>query len=160
MCGIVGYVGSKDVLPILLQGLKRMEYRGYDSAGVALVTGGALLIRKKAGKVEELEKELRDGDKLPVAHAGMGHTRWATHGEPNDTNAHPHGDCNGEIAVVHNGIIENYLSLKTKLQKSGHRFVSATDTEVLSHLIEEISKSTPDLFEAVRLALREVTGTY
>ena len=160
MCGIVGYVGSKDVLPILLEGLKRMEYRGYDSAGVAVISKGTMCIRKKAGKVADLEKMIVEGGGMPEAHIGMGHTRWATHGEPNDVNAHPHTDCHGEIAVIHNGIIENYVALKTKLQRSGHTFVSATDTEVLAHLIEEIYRSKPNLFEAVRLALTEVTGTY
>ena len=160
MCGIVGYVGTKDVLPILLEGLKRMEYRGYDSAGVAIISNGKLYVQKKAGKVADLEKNINEGNQLPVAHIGMGHTRWATHGEPNDINAHPHTDCSGEIAVIHNGIIENYVAIKTKLQRSGHRFTSATDTEVVVHLIEEIYKTTPDIFEAVRLALRQVTGTY
>jgi glucosamine--fructose-6-phosphate aminotransferase (isomerizing) len=160
MCGIVGYVGTKNVLPILLEGLKRMEYRGYDSAGVALISNGKLLIRKKSGKVEDLEKMISNGDHLPEAHIGMGHTRWATHGEPNDVNAHPHTDCHGAIAVIHNGIIENYVAIKTTLQRAGHTFISDTDTEVIAHLIEEIYKTTPDLFEAVRLALKEVTGTY
>jgi glutamine---fructose-6-phosphate transaminase (isomerizing) len=160
MCGIVGYVGTKNVLPILLEGLKRMEYRGYDSAGVALISNGKLYIEKKAGKVEDLEKKINNGKHLPEAHIGMGHTRWATHGEPNDVNAHPHADCRGEIAVIHNGIIENYVAIKTTLQRAGHKFVSDTDTEVLAHLIEEVSKTSPDLFEAVRIALKEVTGTY
>ena len=160
MCGIVGYVGTKNVLPILLEGLKRMEYRGYDSAGVAVISDGTLHIRKKAGKVADLETMINNGNSLPEAHIGMGHTRWATHGEPNDVNAHPHTDCHGEIAIIHNGIIENYVALKTTLERAGHRFTSATDTEVVVHLIEEIYKSTPNLFEAVRLALREVTGTY
>jgi glucosamine--fructose-6-phosphate aminotransferase (isomerizing) len=160
MCGIVGYVGTKNVLPILLEGLKRMEYRGYDSAGVAVISGGTLHIRKKAGKVADLETMINNGNSLPEAHIGMGHTRWATHGEPNDVNAHPHTDCHGEIAIIHNGIIENYVALKTTLERAGHRFTSATDTEVIVHLIEEIYKSTPNLFEAVRLALRQVTGTY
>lgn len=160
MCGIVGYVGTKNVLPVLLEGLRRMEYRGYDSAGVAVISNGKLYVQKKAGKVEDLARSITNGHPLPEAHIGMGHTRWATHGEPNDVNAHPHADCRGEIAVIHNGIIENYLALKTQLQRSGHHFTSATDTEVLAHLIEEIYKKTPDLFEAVRLALMEVTGTY
>ncbi len=160
MCGIVGYVGTKEVLPVLLEGLRRMEYRGYDSAGVVVMKNGKLHVRKKAGKVEDLATVIARGDKLPASTIGMGHTRWATHGEPNDINAHPHADCHNEIAVIHNGIIENYLAIKTKLQRSGHQFSSATDTEVLAHLIEEIYKETPDLFEAVRLALTEVTGTY
>lgn len=160
MCGIVGYIGSKSALPIVLEGLRRMEYRGYDSAGVALMSDKKLHIHKKAGKVDGLAASIEKGNSLPQAYMGMGHTRWATHGEPNDVNSHPHADCAGEIAVVHNGIIENYLAIKTKLQRGGHRFSSATDTEVLAHLIEEIYKATPDLFEAVRLALKEVTGTY
>jgi glutamine---fructose-6-phosphate transaminase (isomerizing) len=160
MCGIVGYIGNKSALPILMEGLKRMEYRGYDSAGIALISNGTLHIQKQKGKVEDLTKKLGNGVRLPEAHIGMGHTRWATHGEPNDINAHPHTDCRNEIAVVHNGIIENYLALKTKLLQKGHRFVSATDTEIVAHLIEEIYKSVPNLFEAVRLAMKEVTGTY
>jgi len=160
MCGIVGYIGKKSALPILMEGLKRMEYRGYDSAGIALISNGKLIIRKQKGKVADLENKLLDGEPLPEAHIGMGHTRWATHGEPNDINAHPHIDCRNEIAVVHNGIIENYLALKTKLLQRGHHFVSTTDTEIVAHLIEEIYKSTPNLFEAVRLAMKQVTGTY
>jgi len=143
-----------------MEGLKRMEYRGYDSAGIALIQNGKLHIQKQKGKVEDLLKLINHGTPLPDAHIGMGHTRWATHGEPNDVNAHPHTDCHNEIAVIHNGIIENYLALKTKLLQKGHQFRSATDTEVVAHLIEEIYKSTPHLFEAVRLAMKEVTGTY
>jgi glucosamine--fructose-6-phosphate aminotransferase (isomerizing) len=160
MCGIVGYIGPKQALPILMEGLRRMEYRGYDSAGVALICDGAMIVQKRAGKVEDLARMIQNDARLAQSHIGMGHTRWATHGEPNDVNAHPHSDCKNEIAVVHNGIIENYLALKTKLQREGHQFTSVTDTEVLAHLIEEIYKETPDLFEAVRLALKEVTGTY
>jgi glucosamine--fructose-6-phosphate aminotransferase (isomerizing) len=159
MCGIVGYIGTKDAIPILVEGLRRMEYRGYDSAGVAIVSGDTIHIRKKAGKVAELEAEIKKNG-LPTSGLGMGHTRWATHGEPNDTNAHPHTDCRGEIAVIHNGIIENYQAIKTKLSREGHVFRSDTDTEVLAHLIEEIYKSTNDLAMAVKLSLREVTGTY
>ncbi|MBI3786639.1 MAG: glutamine--fructose-6-phosphate transaminase (isomerizing) [Ignavibacteriales bacterium] len=160
MCGIVGYIGPKNTLPILLEGLSRMEYRGYDSAGVALINNGTLLVRKRAGKVADLDKKIQGEDQLPECHIGMGHTRWATHGEPNDVNAHPHTDCKNEIAVIHNGIIENYLAIKTKLQREGHQFSSATDTEAVAHLIEELYKQTGDLFEAVQLALQEVTGTY
>ena len=160
MCGIVGYIGKKSALPILMEGLRRMEYRGYDSAGIALISNGALHIQKQKGKVDDLLKKLKDGVQMPDANVGMGHTRWATHGEPNDINAHPHTDCRNEIAVIHNGIIENYLAIKTKLLQDGHRFVSDTDTEVVAHLIEEIYKTTPNLFEAVRLAMRQVTGTY
>jgi len=160
MCGIVGYIGSKNCLPILLKGLKRLEYRGYDSAGIALCHKGTLFIRKRAGKVAELERDISASDSIPQARVGMGHTRWATHGEPNDINAHPHADCRGEIAVIHNGIIENYQTLKTELQRFGHTFRSATDTEILAHLIEEVYKTTNDLFSAVRVALRQVRGTY
>ncbi|MBI5464176.1 MAG: glutamine--fructose-6-phosphate transaminase (isomerizing) [Ignavibacteriales bacterium] len=159
MCGIVGYVGKRECLPIILEGLKRLEYRGYDSAGVAVAQSGKLFFQKKAGKVSELEAALVL-NRLPASTIGMGHSRWATHGEPNDTNAHPHSDCSGTIAVIHNGIIENFQTLKTKLQKDGHVFKSATDTEVLSHLIEEIMKNGNDLFTAVRLALKEVQGAY
>jgi glutamine---fructose-6-phosphate transaminase (isomerizing) len=160
MCGIVGYIGKKKALPILLEGLRRMEYRGYDSAGIALIDKGTLHIRKQKGKVEDLQKKINNETPLPEATIGMGHTRWATHGEPNDMNAHPHTDCKNEIAVVHNGIIENYHAIKTKLLQQGHKISSATDTEIVAHLIEEIYKSTPNLFEAVRLAMRQVTGTY
>lgn len=160
MCGIVGYIGPKNTLPILLEGLSRMEYRGYDSAGVALISNGTLLIRKRAGKVADLAKKIQNDGQLPECHVGMGHTRWATHGEPNDVNAHPHTDCKNEIAVIHNGIIENYIAIKTKLQREGHHFSSETDTEAVAHLIEEFYKQTHDLFEAVQLALQEVTGTY
>ncbi|MBI3003881.1 MAG: glutamine--fructose-6-phosphate transaminase (isomerizing) [Ignavibacteriales bacterium] len=160
MCGIVGYIGTKNSLPILLEGLKRLEYRGYDSAGIALSHNGKILVRKRAGKVAELVGEIEKADGLPETHIGMGHTRWATHGEPNDINAHPHLDCTGGIAVIHNGIIENYASIKTKLAKEGHTFKSATDTEIVAHLIEEMFKKTNSLFAAVRAALREVKGTY
>ena len=158
MCGIVGYIGDRDCLPILIEGLKRLEYRGYDSAGVALVDSGSLWIRKKAGKVADLEQlVMRNG---VHANVGIGHTRWATHGEPNDVNAHPHFDCRMNVAVIHNGIIENYAAIKTALQRQGHVFKSATDTEVLAHLIEEEYKRTQNLLTAVRLALVEVEGTY
>ncbi len=160
MCGIVGYIGKKSALPILMEGLKRMEYRGYDSAGIALISNNTLYIKKQKGKVDDLLKKINNGLPIPDVHIGMGHTRWATHGEPNDINAHPQIDCKNEIAVVHNGIIENYLAIKTKLLQEGHNFISATDTEVVAHLIEEIYKSTQNLFEAVRLAMKQVTGTY
>ncbi|MGH2567099.1 MAG: glutamine--fructose-6-phosphate transaminase (isomerizing), partial [Bacteroidota bacterium] len=158
MCGIVGYLGKRTALPILMDGLKRLEYRGYDSAGVALLKGDRLVVRKKAGKISELEKACRfDGFGATV---GMGHTRWATHGEPTDGNAHPHTDCAGHIAVIHNGIIENCTSLKNKLLASGHTFRSETDTEVLAHLIEDQVLRTDDLDSAVRTALQDVVGTY
>lgn len=158
MCGIVGYVGLKNSIPILIEGLKRLEYRGYDSAGIATISENGIQIYKKAGKVNELENFIKND---PIcAQIGIGHTRWATHGEPNDVNAHPHYDCTGNISVIHNGIIENYQTLKKKLEKDGHTFRTQTDTETLPHLIEEILKITDDLFTAVRLALTEVEGTY
>ncbi len=158
MCGIIGYIGERDSLPILIEGLKRLEYRGYDSAGVALVGKDSLWIRKKVGKVAEMERLLsKDGIHSKI---GIGHTRWATHGEPNDVNAHPHFDCGRNIAVIHNGIIENYAAIRTVLQRQGHTIRSETDTEVLPHLIEEAYKRTRDLVSAVRWALTEVQGTY
>ncbi|MBL7074991.1 glutamine--fructose-6-phosphate transaminase (isomerizing) [candidate division KSB1 bacterium] len=156
MCGIIGYVGDRPALPILIEGLKRMEYRGYDSAGVALLEDGRMKVVKRAGKIRELELKL-SGMSLSGT-VGIGHTRWATHGEPNETNAHPHWDCGGEIAVIHNGIIENYVSLKEELVKKGHSLRTETDTEILAHLIEEFYEG--DLEQAVRYALQEVEGTY
>ena len=160
MCGIVGYIGPKNCVPIILEGLKRLEYRGYDSAGIALVRNNAFYIRKKAGKVAELVNEMSSSNGSLSSNLGMGHTRWATHGEPNDINAHPHWDARKEIAVIHNGIIENYNTLKTKLLREGHVFESATDTEVLAHLIGEMHRRSGDLCSAVRLALAEVEGAY
>lgn len=158
MCGIVAYVGPREAYPILIKGLKRLEYRGYDSAGVALLNS-TLNIYKTKGKVSDLE-QLANG-KNTASHLGMGHTRWATHGEPNDTNSHPHLSQDGELAIIHNGIIENYGTLKEMLIKQGHTFKSDTDTEVLIHLIEEIKKSqNVDLDEAVRIALHEIVGAY
>ena len=157
MCGIVGYVGPRDAAPILIEGLRRLEYRGYDSAGIAVLTDdGTVFIEKKAGKLNNLTDHL-NGD-APAGHPGIGHTRWATHGRPNDTNAHPHADCTGKLALIHNGIIENYAEIKARLVAEGHRFSSETDTEVLAHLIE--TKYHGDLVEAVRVALGEVTGAY
>jgi len=157
MCGIVGYVGPRDAAPILIEGLRRLEYRGYDSAGIAVLTDdGSVFIEKKAGKLNNLTDHL-NGD-APAGHPGIGHTRWATHGRPNDTNAHPHVDCSGKLALIHNGIIENYAEIKARLVGEGHAFTSETDTEVLAHLIE--TKYHGDLVEAVRMALREVTGAY
>ena len=158
MCGIIGYIGQKETLPIILDGLKHLEYRGYDSAGIALLNEGKLVIRKKAGKVADLEALWKANG--VSANIGIGHTRWATHGEPNDVNAHPHLDCKGEIAVIHNGVIENYAAIKKVLLASGHTFTSATDTEVLTHFIEEFYKKTGNLEQAVRLALSEVKGAY
>jgi len=156
MCGIIGYVGDKPAVPILMEGLKRMEYRGYDSSGMALMEPGGLLFEKSAGKINRLEAALVDREF--VSTLGIAHTRWATHGEPTDINAHPHLDCKERIALVHNGIIENYAPLKEFLQKRGHVFRTDTDTEILCHLVEEHYEG--DLVEAVRLALRQVDGTY
>jgi glucosamine--fructose-6-phosphate aminotransferase (isomerizing) len=158
MCGIVAYVGHREACPIIIKGLKRLEYRGYDSAGIALLNGD-LNIYKKKGKVSELEKLL---EKLHVnSTIGIGHTRWATHGEPNDVNAHPHYSSNKELAIIHNGIIENYASLKTELQSRGHEFLSETDSEVFIHLIEDVKANNDcSLDEAVRIALSMVVGAY
>ena len=158
MCGIVGYIGQRDAIPIILAGLKRLEYRGYDSAGIATLSDGRLSVVKKVGKVDSLEQALAAQSKRALI--GIGHTRWATHGEPNETNAHPHLDCRDKIAVVHNGVIENYTVLKKKLVDLGHYFRSETDTEVLAHLIEEFSRRNSSLVDAVRQALQQVQGTY
>ena len=156
MCGIIGYIGMRGATPLLLEGLKRMEYRGYDSAGVAVMNGGGVETRKAAGKISELERALSAS---PVAgDMGIGHTRWATHGVPNECNAHPHLDCKGDIAVVHNGIIENSGTLKKELIAHGHKFVSDTDTEVIAHLIEEAFDG--NLEDAVIEALWQIEGTY
>jgi glucosamine--fructose-6-phosphate aminotransferase (isomerizing) len=156
MCGIIGYIGMRGATPLLLEGLKRMEYRGYDSAGVAVMNGAGVETRKAAGKISQLERALAaspvEGD------LGIGHTRWATHGVPNECNAHPHIDCKGEIAVVHNGIIENSGTLKKELIARGHKFVSETDTEVIAHLIEEAFDG--NLEDAVIEALWQIEGTY
>ena len=158
MCGIVAYVGYRQAHPIILKGLKRLEYRGYDSAGIALLNGG-LNVYKKKGKVSDLEESLK-GKKLEST-IGMGHTRWATHGEPNDRNAHPHYSSASDLAIIHNGIIENYSSIKQELIKKGHTFLSDTDTEVLIHFIEDIrTHNDCTLDEAVRLALTKVVGAY
>jgi len=156
MCGIVGYAGRQECLDILIDGLKRLEYRGYDSAGVAIINGNGVEIRKRAGKIVELETAL-NGDR-PKGVTGIAHTRWATHGEPNTVNAHPHKDGSGKLALVHNGIIENYASLKAKLQAEGHTFHTDTDTEVLAHLVEKYYEG--NLETAVAKALRLVNGTY
>ncbi len=160
MCGIVGYIGPRNCVPIILEGLRRLEYRGYDSAGIALLKDGGFFIQKNAGKVANLAAKLGSANGGLTGNLGMGHTRWATHGEPNDVNAHPHFDAKKEIAIVHNGIVENYVAIKTKLSREGHTFLSATDTEVLAHLIGEMYKKTHELTSAVRLALSEVEGTY
>ena len=159
MCGIVGYIGNKEVNQILLTGLQRLEYRGYDSAGVAIVKGDQLTVRKQKGKVSELVSALQDQHISGTL--GIGHTRWATHGVPNDVNAHPHTNRYGDFAIVHNGIIENYVSLREQLISKGYRFRSQTDTEVLAHLICEVQTATGlTLEEAVRQALTQVIGTY
>jgi len=158
MCGIVGYVGHRQCLPILMEGLKRLEYRGYDSAGIAIQRDGVISTEKAAGKIRVLEGRL-NGHELNGT-TGIAHTRWATHGEPNDVNAHPHTDCHGRLALVHNGIIENYMVLKRALKAAGHRFTTETDTEVLVHLIEEHLKRGLKLEKAVGAALRMVEGTY
>jgi glucosamine--fructose-6-phosphate aminotransferase (isomerizing) len=158
MCGIVGYVGPDEALPIVLEGLRRLEYRGYDSAGVAVIDGG-LDVRKRAGKLAELEAALA-ADPAPTSTTAIGHTRWATHGAPTDRNAHPHVDCDGRIAVIHNGIIENHQELRTALEKRDHTFVSDTDTECVAHLLEEKVRDAGSLAEAVRLAVAELTGAY
>jgi len=158
MCGIVAYVGHRDAQQIIIKGLKRLEYRGYDSAGIALLNNG-LNVYKKKGKVSELEEHLNGKDL--TSHIGIGHTRWATHGEPNDVNAHPHYSSSKKLAIIHNGIIENYSSLKQELVNKGHSFSSETDTEVLIHFIEDIQENNNcTLDEAVRLALTKVIGAY
>ena len=157
MCGIVGYVGPKRVVPVVLEGLRRLEYRGYDSAGIVYYLDGQLVKHRCEGKLSNLETIVDEAIVAP-AHIGMGHTRWATHGAPTTANAHPHSDCTGELVVVHNGIIENYHSLREELKGKGHTFTSETDTEVLAHLIEEYLDS--DLVGAVREALGRVEGSY
>ena len=158
MCGIVGYVGDKSAVGIIVEGLKRLEYRGYDSAGVAVLHEGRLEVRRAAGRIRTLEGILRE---RPVAGSlGIGHTRWATHGRPSDENAHPHTDCGGNLVVVHNGILENYVEIKERLAAAGHTFSSETDTEVLAHLIEHHLRETGRLDRAVKAACGEVTGSY
>ena len=158
MCGIVGYIGPKKVVPVIIEGLRKLEYRGYDSAGIAVVdAAGKMDIRRASGKLRNLEEAIR---KAPLDGTyGIGHTRWATHGRPTEENAHPHRDCTGQYVVVHNGIIENYLELKGKLQKEGHKFVTETDTEIVAHLVEEYAKKLP-FEEAVRRTLKDLRGIY
>ncbi|MCK4803644.1 MAG: glutamine--fructose-6-phosphate transaminase (isomerizing) [Spirochaetes bacterium] len=156
MCGIVGYIGKNRAVPVLIDGLKRLEYRGYDSAGLAFFENSGLIIKKTKGKVRDLEELLKNSSYSGTA--GIAHTRWATHGVPNRINAHPHTDCNGEITIVHNGIIENYSALKKYLENRGHVFKSDTDTEVIAHLIEE--NYSGSLFDTLPAALAEVEGTY
>ena len=157
MCGIVGYSGPREAAPILLEGLARLEYRGYDSAGIALVrSDGSVFVEKKAGKLENLRTAI--GDTLPSSGVGLAHTRWATHGRPNDLNAHPHVDCTGDIVVIHNGIIENFRELRDGLEARGHRLASETDTEALAHLVEEAYAG--NIGDAVRRALSQISGAY
>src|SRR3979490_3324019 len=159
MCGIVGYVGKKQVVPIILEGLRRLEYRGYDSAGIAVAgNGDGLQICRAEGKLRNLEEAIRlkpiDGT------YGIGHTRWATHGRPTEENAHPHRDCTGQIVVVHNGIVENYVELKRQLEKEGHKFVTETDTEIVAHLVEKYMKDGGPLEDAVRKTVKKLAGVY
>src|SRR5438046_6806527 len=158
MCGIVGYVGPDQALPILLEGLRRLEYRGYDSAGVA-VLDGAMRVVKRAGKLSELEGVLQR-EESPAGRTGMGHTRWATHGAPTDRNAHPHVDCTGRVAVIHNGIIENFAPLRAELEGRGHELVSETDTEVVAHLLEEEIGGGAGLAEAMRAVCERLVGAF
>ena len=158
MCGIVGYVGRDEALPIVMEGLRRLEYRGYDSAGIAVVDE-ALTVRKRAGKLAELEALLVDRP-APAATIAIGHTRWATHGAPTEGNAHPHLDCEGRVAVIHNGIIENFQELRARLDKQGHVFASETDTECVAHLLEEKLADAGSLADAVRMAVGELEGSY
>src|SRR5205809_6889324 len=155
MCGIIGYIGPKEVVPVLIDGLRRLEYRGYDSAGVAVVRDGNVQLRRSAGKLSKLERVI--GADPNAGDYGVGHTRWATHGRPTEENAHPHRDCTGKIVVVHNGIIENYLDLKHELQAQGHRFVTETDAEIVAHLVEREMRRD-GLENAVRRALMQMRG--
>ena len=160
MCGIVGYIGHREAYPIILKGLQRLEYRGYDSAGIALYDGKNIKLSKTKGKVADLKIKLEN--EIPTkGNLGIGHTRWATHGVPNDVNSHPHYSNSGDLVIIHNGIIENYESIKTELTKRGYIFESDTDTEVLINLIEEVkNKQNVKLGKAVQLALNEVVGAY
>ncbi|HVI80179.1 MAG TPA: class II glutamine amidotransferase, partial [Candidatus Acidoferrum sp.] len=163
MCGIVGYVGKKSVVPIIIEGLRRLEYRGYDSAGIAVSgNGNGLEIRRAEGKLRNLEEAIKE--KPLHGTYGIGHTRWATHGRPTEENAHPHRDCTGKIVVVHNGIVENYLSLKKKLTEEGHKFTTETDTEIIAHLVEKFSASAngkrPSLEDAVRQTVKQLSGVF
>src|SRR5208337_2981617 len=165
MCGIVGYVGKKPVVPVIIEGLRKLEYRGYDSAGIAVAGNGeGLQVRRAEGKLRNLEEIIRN--KPLDGTYGIGHTRWATHGRPTEENAHPHRDCTGKIVVVHNGIVENYLSLKKQLTAEGHKFVTETDTEIIAHLIEQVQKDAEAagkpiaLEDAVRRTAKRLTGAF
>ncbi|HWX76238.1 MAG TPA: hypothetical protein VNY32_02110, partial [Candidatus Acidoferrales bacterium] len=156
MCGIVGYIGKREAAPLILESLRKLEYRGYDSAGIAVLNGGHVVVRRCEGKLKNLAAML---DRDPMAGTvGIGHTRWATHGRPSETNAHPHRA--GDVVVVHNGIIENYLELKEQLTKRGTKFTSETDTEIVAHLVGEKVAKGMDFLEAVRRSLREIRGSY
>src|SRR3981189_2408536 len=161
MCGIVGYIGNRKAVPIILDGLRRLEYRGYDSAGIAVLNGDHhLSIRRASGKLRNLEEAIRIN---PVdGPYGIGHTRWATHGRPTEENAHPHRDCTGDVVVVHNGIVENFLPLKEQLQREGHSFKTETDTEVIAHLVEKYfeGNSEGNLESAVRCAVKDLRGVF
>ncbi|MFC5180373.1 glutamine--fructose-6-phosphate transaminase (isomerizing) [Actinomadura harenae] len=159
MCGIVGYVGGRPALDVVVEGLARLEYRGYDSAGVAVLADGGLATAKRAGKLVNLREALAE-EPLPAGTLGMGHTRWATHGAPNDRNAHPHTDCAGDVAVIHNGIIENFAALRSELEEGGHKLRSDTDTEAVAHLLEDELKVTGDLAEAMRRVCRRLEGAF
>lgn len=159
MCGIVGYVGHRQAIDVLMGGLRRLEYRGYDSTGVAVATDGRMAVAKKAGKLSNLEAVL-DEAALPASTTGIGHTRWATHGAPNDVNAHPHLDADGRIAVIHNGIIENFAELRAELERDGYEMVSETDTEVVAHLLHRELQTTPDLSDAVCAVCRRLRGAF
>lgn len=159
MCGIVGYIGQREAYPVILKGLKRLEYRGYDSAGIALINNAEISYCKTAGKVSDLEEKCKN--MLKTATIGIGHTRWATHGAPTDVNSHPHFSNSGDIVLVHNGIIENYNSLRKELKGRGYHFESETDTEILVNLIEEVKKQeNVKLGKAVQIALNNVIGAY
>jgi glucosamine--fructose-6-phosphate aminotransferase (isomerizing) len=158
MCGIVGYVGPRPALDVVVEGLRRLEYRGYDSAGVAVIDGGALQIEKKAGRIENLDKALASHPMSGTT--GIGHTRWATHGAPNDRNAHPHTDTSGRVAVIHNGIIENYAELARELEREGVELVSETDTEIVAHLVGAQVRDGAGLADAVRTVVRRLEGAF
>ena len=159
MCGIVGYVGARPAAPILFDALRRLEYRGYDSSGIAVINGtGKAVVERSAGKLTALMESV--GTRMPEGSTGLGHTRWATHGRPTSRNAHPHSDCTGKYLVVHNGIVENYRELKKRLSDSGHEFTSDTDSEVIAHLVEEKRASGPELREAVADSLDELEGAF
>ncbi|CAG1769824.1 Glutamine--fructose-6-phosphate aminotransferase [isomerizing] [uncultured bacterium] len=158
MCGIIGYIGSRNCVPVIIEGLKRLEYRGYDSAGIGVINDALITLAKNKGKVSTLERRI-EADGI-TGKLGIGHTRWATHGEPNEINAHPHANKDQTLLIIHNGIIENYATLKKGLQNIGYEFVSKTDTEVIAHLVDSFLQRGYSLFKAMRLALNEVEGTY